>query len=299
MELTAELCRSILDCIPEGVYLVDSSRRIVFWNRGAEDITGYVSHEVIGRSCKDNLLQHCDSRGHVLCLDRCPLTATLSDGEPRTADIYLKHKMGHRLPVRVKAIAVRGAGDAIAGAVEVFEDITAHPIRPADGADNTRWRDALTGIASEELITAQLEAHIRACRRDIGAAGVLLFRVDRLTELAQQYGRDASILAIKTAAHALAICARHGDLVGRWEDDGCLGILDNAGVETLRHVGEELRALVAASSFQWWGDQVGITVSVGGTMIRTGDTVEQVLERVEERWNRSQEAGGNRVTLID
>jgi len=45
-----------LDTIFDGVYIVDKERRIVFWNKGAEEITGYSAKEVCGRKCSDNIL---------------------------------------------------------------------------------------------------------------------------------------------------------------------------------------------------------------------------------------------------
>jgi PAS domain S-box-containing protein len=61
-ELAAEGFRTILEGLPTGVYLVGRDRRIIFWNDGCERITGFLRHEVIGRSCAQDLLMHCDER---------------------------------------------------------------------------------------------------------------------------------------------------------------------------------------------------------------------------------------------
>ena len=34
-----------------GVYIVDDERRILFWNKAAEEITGYTAEEMVGKSC--------------------------------------------------------------------------------------------------------------------------------------------------------------------------------------------------------------------------------------------------------
>jgi len=41
--------RIVLESLPNGVYVVDTERRILFWNDGAEQITGYLRQDVIGR----------------------------------------------------------------------------------------------------------------------------------------------------------------------------------------------------------------------------------------------------------
>ena len=94
--------RELLDNLYEGVYYVDRQRRITFWNKAAETITGYSRREVLGHKCFQNLLKHVDDQGVSLCLSACPLAQTIQDGQPRSTSVYLHHKDGHRLPVAVR-----------------------------------------------------------------------------------------------------------------------------------------------------------------------------------------------------
>src|SRR5271167_1619652 len=87
----------LLDSISDGVYFVDSQWQITYWNRGAERLTGYSAGEAVGRQCPDNFLEHVDAAGHALCIDGCPLTSTIRDGQAREAEIFLRHKLGHRV----------------------------------------------------------------------------------------------------------------------------------------------------------------------------------------------------------
>ena len=63
--LTADLdfYERVLDNLHDGVYFVDRDRQITYWNRGAYRITGYSPQEVLGRTCRDNLLMHSDRSG--------------------------------------------------------------------------------------------------------------------------------------------------------------------------------------------------------------------------------------------
>lgn len=49
-----ELYLSILNHIQDGVYYVDIHRKIKFWNKGAEQITGYKAQRRISDSHFDN-----------------------------------------------------------------------------------------------------------------------------------------------------------------------------------------------------------------------------------------------------
>ncbi len=120
---TANL-RLILDSIFDGVYIVDRKRKIIFWNSGAEEITGYSSDEVSGRRCSDNILNHIDENGNILCKGKCPLLRTLKTGKHVRMKVYPLHKSGNRFPVMTHiAPIVDKDGNTIA-AVEVFRDIS-------------------------------------------------------------------------------------------------------------------------------------------------------------------------------
>ena len=57
----------IVDALAEGVYVCDLERRITFWSKSAERITGWPAAEVVGRQCFDSVLCHVDKDGHQLC----------------------------------------------------------------------------------------------------------------------------------------------------------------------------------------------------------------------------------------
>ena len=117
-----DIHRRILDEIQDGVYFLDTDRRITYWNRGAERITGFKSDEVLGRCCSDNILMHVDHAGLQLCKGHCPAARTIADGSFQEDEVFLHHKQGHRVPVRVRTSPVRDEAGGIIGAVEIFND---------------------------------------------------------------------------------------------------------------------------------------------------------------------------------
>src|SRR5450756_340591 len=58
----------ILDAVSDGVYVTTGERKIVFWSKGAERITGYSSDEVLNGHCYDNILIHTDVLGRTCVL---------------------------------------------------------------------------------------------------------------------------------------------------------------------------------------------------------------------------------------
>jgi len=83
MDIGKDSYERIIDSLHSGLYFVNRDRVITYWNKAAENISGFSAEEVVGRSCTDNILTHIDSDGNSLCLGMCPLAATISDGTPR------------------------------------------------------------------------------------------------------------------------------------------------------------------------------------------------------------------------
>ena len=78
-----EIYRDILDGLQIGVSVLDLQKKIVFWSDGAEHITGYARIDVLGHSCAENILQHCNETSCEMCSGHCPLSAVLHDAKNR------------------------------------------------------------------------------------------------------------------------------------------------------------------------------------------------------------------------
>ncbi len=119
--------REILDTLPDGTYVTDVERRIVFWSRSATRLTGWPASEVVGRTCSDNLLVHIDKDGHRLCgEEHCPLHRSIVTGKvsPEPLLVFAQHKPGHRIPVEVTVAPISDATGRVVGGIEVFRDLT-------------------------------------------------------------------------------------------------------------------------------------------------------------------------------
>ncbi len=124
LEKGKNVSKEALDCIYDGVYIVNPDREIVFWNRGAEQITGYKKEKVTGFWCGDNILNHIDENGILLCRGGCPIVQTMKDGKPIEMKVYPKHQDGHRFPVETHISCLRDDEGNILGVIEVFRDIS-------------------------------------------------------------------------------------------------------------------------------------------------------------------------------
>jgi len=113
-----------LNNLYDGVYVVDPQRRILFWNKAAEMMTGYSAEEVLGHSCKDDILNHIDENGILLCRSACPIVKAIAFKGTATAKVYPKTKQGRRFPVETHVSTIQDETGEVVAAIEVFRDIT-------------------------------------------------------------------------------------------------------------------------------------------------------------------------------
>ena len=289
--------REIVESLPTGVYLVDRDRKILMWNSGAEAISGYKRHEILGRYCQDNILAHCDANSNLLCGAACPLAETMLDGKPRQADVFLRHKDGELVPVRVRAVPIRNEEGMIIGAAESFEEIPAPepdellPIEPVH--DNF---DAATGIPDHPSMVLHLRQSLDHFHESQVAFGVFSVAVDKLDHFKETLGKKAVEAILRVVARTLSRNLHPAD-AGRWSQDRLLAVAANCPPAALSSVAWRLKKIVCAASVQWWGDRISFTISMGATGVRAEDTVDSLVERCAEALETSLAEGGDQVTI--
>jgi diguanylate cyclase (GGDEF)-like protein/PAS domain S-box-containing protein len=297
--LDNSIYRTVLEGLATGVYLVDRDRKILVWNDGAERISGYLRHEVIGRFCHDNILMHCDENHGLLCGVACPLAATIHDGRPRTADVFLRHKGGQLVPVRVHAAPIRDARGVIIGAAESFDERIVSPEEeaPPDAGTVHDCPDDLTNLPN----AGSMKSHAAAILEDFTANhnqfGIMTIAIDKLDEIQRNYGYKAVESVVRVTARTLSNNLRPADVLGRWSGQRFLAIVTNCPAAALVRVGEILKRLVSLAAVPWWGDRISVTISIGAAAARAGDTVEALLARSEEALNTSLKLGGDHVAV--
>ena len=114
--------QTILDSLGDGVYVTDPDRRILYWNKAAERITGWRANDMVGRCCFDNILIHVDKDGHLLCgKEYCPLHRAMVTGSGSECPlVFAQGKDAQRIPMQVTVAPIRNGAGEIVGGVEVF-----------------------------------------------------------------------------------------------------------------------------------------------------------------------------------
>jgi diguanylate cyclase (GGDEF)-like protein/PAS domain S-box-containing protein len=296
MRLEKDTYEKVVENLHDGLYFVDRNRVITYWNRAAEQISGFTADEVIGTSCSDNILTHVDSEGNSLCAGMCPLAATITDGKPREDEVYMHHKDGHRIPVSVRVSTLPDRDGNIAGGIELFTDISnraANELRVKE-LEKLALLDNLTLLANRNYIEKELQIRFEEKRRYSMPFGILFIDIDHFKRFNDTYGHDVGDDVLKFIANTFVANARPFDLYGRWGGEEFVGIIRNIEGERL---GNRLRLLVEQSYIIHDNEKLHVTISIGATVADDNDTMDSLMKRADTLMYESKVAGKNRLTM--
>lgn len=270
--------QTLLEDLPVGIYLVDRNQRIRFWNRGAEQIVGHLSHEVVGRPCTAHIA--CDQHGHTLCGNDCPVTGTLRDGQPRRVAAYYLHKLGHRVAVNIRSQAIVQNGEAIEGATVLFEEsVNAHTVESAPAIYGCL--DAVMGVPSHRLTRAMLEQCFASLQETRRAFGLLRIRVLGLDEFRSKHGPKSAVPFLQTTARTLQHSLDPEAFLGRWGEDEFIALLPSPNPVAIAAAAESVWSLITHSEVRWWGDSFTVEAVVTHAVAQSGDNLEKLLNGLE------------------
>jgi diguanylate cyclase (GGDEF)-like protein/PAS domain S-box-containing protein len=292
--------KEIIDNLYEGVYFVDRDRVITYWNKGAERITGYTAQQAIGAACRENMLNHVTAEGLPLCLNNCPLSAVMEDGVPREAEVFVHHADGHRLPVILRATALRNRMGEIVGAIESFSnnEIVIDARRRLSDMHQIAQTDPLTKIGNRLHLQGRLHAAVAEVQHTQNPAGLLFMDIDHFKNVNDTYGHELGDKVLCMVANTFRDTLRSTDTVGRWGGEEFVAIVyDIFDKMTLFAIAEKLRKLIEMSRLDEEGQSITVTISIGATCLSPNDTPESIIRRADGLMYQSKQAGRNAVTV--
>jgi diguanylate cyclase (GGDEF)-like protein/PAS domain S-box-containing protein len=290
----------ILDSLQDGIYYLDRDRIITYWNRGAEQISGYNAEQVIGKSCRNNLLNHVTDNGLELCKEHCPMAATMQDGKPRKAYVYLHHADGHRVPVQIRSTAIHDESGSIIGAVETFHKGVSPESaeRRIRKLQQTALLDPLTSIGNRRHLESRLKTSMMEYHENKFPFGLLFCDIDHFKMVNDTFGHSLGDNVLRMVAQTMRSNIRETDVMGRWGGEEFLVILKDINLELLFKIGEKLIHLVRQSHLSSSdGHIVSVTISVGGTLVNKADTIDSLVDRADRLMYQSKANGRNRITI--
>ena len=131
----------IMDQFPEGVFLVNTRWQVSYFNRTAQEITGYSREEAMGKFCWDIFRSE-------LCHKKCPMRISMSTGQALIdQEVEIRTKSGEKKLILVSTAQIKKPGNRVLGGVETFSDLSCLQY-PAEGKDSQAFAD-IVGVSPQ------------------------------------------------------------------------------------------------------------------------------------------------------
>jgi len=298
MQDNIEIYKRLLDNLNEGIYLLNNDRKITFWNRGAEKLTGFSQSDVLGKRCSDAVILHIDEEGKNICDTDCPVVKTMNDGRSREEEIYLHHRQGHRVPVRVRIVPILDKDKRIIGAAEILSENFSNAAlkRRIKHLQQQSLLDPVTQLLNRRGIEINLNSRVEEMKRYDLKFGLLFIDIDRFKSINDTYGHVTGDEVLKMVSKTLANSLRPFDTLGRWGGEEFIAIVANVDDQMLSSIAERCRFLVEHSGLPDEHGSVKVTVSIGATLSRPDDDMLKLIQRADELMYSCKEFGRNCVT---
>ena len=153
--------------------------------------------------------------------------------------------------------------------------------------------DPLTRLFNRRLGLLALEREVASCDRSGRPLTVLMADLDHFKQLNDTHGHLRGDQALRAAADVMRATMRRGDTVCRYGGEEFVLVLPDTTADEA--------AVVAARLFtavQRRGEELGLplTMSLGLTAYRPGDSVEAILQRADYALYASKDQGRNRFS---
>jgi diguanylate cyclase (GGDEF)-like protein len=228
------------------------------------------------------------------------------------ADLYERYRDQKRLLDRLVRISdryqlaerERGAGYAadyrrevrrIEKLVRISDSYQAMLRELTDRLRTLSTHDDLTGLLNRRSLREQLLEAIAGA----SPFGLAFVDVDHFKVVNDKWGHLAGDAVLSRLAEAVVSHLGRGDVCGRWGGEEFLVLFPGRSAAAMTHIAERLREDVAGLRHAGGeGATFSVTISLGLTVFRVGESLEALLNRADAALYKAKESGRNRVVFL-
>jgi len=157
-------------------------------------------------------------------------------------------------------------------------------------------QDALTGIWNRYRIKEFMEHELALFERNQRPFGVILIDIDNFKSINDDYGHLTGDRILVQVSELISKHIRQIDLFGRWGGEEFVIIVSETDKPSIMTLAEKLRTGIEHHEFDI---KRKVTISLGVSLARPGDSELKLLDRVDEGLYQSKHGSKNQVSFIE
>lgn len=289
----------LLESMHDGVVFVDSSMKIIHWNRAAERLTGISTKSVLDRQWSPSLIQLHDEDDSPIVDADCPLADAIDSCVQVLRRLTVRSRDGKRTPVDVQVVPVFGAGGTVYGGTLVLHDASSQTTleERVQALHLRATRDPLTQVANRSEFD-RVHSQFVSTHLEVGLPySLIICDIDHFKSVNDTFGHANGDEALRQFAKMLKTQCRSGDLVARYGGEEFVMLCADCDIATATERADSIREIVAKTP-QAAVEGRSLTASFGVTELQGGDTEDTMLRRADRALYMAKERGRNRVVQL-
>jgi diguanylate cyclase (GGDEF)-like protein len=159
--------------------------------------------------------------------------------------------------------------------------------------------DPLTDLANRRAVEDALDRETDRSRRYGSKLSVLLFDVDQLKRINDEFGHHVGDSVLQHVARVLAEAVRSVDVPGRWAGDEFLVVLPDTGAGQAGRLAKRLLVTLRDNPPQIQDQSIFSSLSAGVAEYKKNESVEDLVHRVDKAMYDAKKAGRDRIVTAD
>jgi len=156
--------------------------------------------------------------------------------------------------------------------------------------------DALTGVHNKRFFLEFLDREMARCTRHGRPVALVMFDIDHFKQVNDQYGHLTGDYVLKEMARRLSTRIRRDELLARYGGEEFAAVLPETGLQGALEFGEQIRQIVARDPFEFEGDKLPVTISVGVAVVDGREIdLQTFVKTADENLYRAKRSGRNLV----
>lgn len=155
--------------------------------------------------------------------------------------------------------------------------------------------DSLTELPNRRGFEMLANQAIQEARRSQSTLCALLFDLDDFKQLNDNHGHLAGDAVLRGFAQHLQQSLRQSDIVCRWGGEEFILLLKDTTLESARQLGEKIRQQTESSAFEFAGQMLHTSTSIGLAALHDDDDLQALIARADRALYRAKQAGRNRL----
>ena len=281
------LAANVFDNTLDGIIITSQDGNIIKVNRAFEQITGYSSEEVVGRSTRMLRSERHDAQFYD------DMWRSVNEQGGWQGEIWDRHKQGHVIPLWLSISSLRDDDGEVQRYIATMYDISEQKMSQ-ERVHRLAHYDMQTNLPNRTLFMERLDHALSRAKRQKTSLALMFIDLDNFKDVNDSYGHPVGDELLRQVGNRLRKVTRASDTVARLSGDEFMLLVESVlSMSNVQMTAEKILNMLA-KPFELGGTKCYVTASLGVALYPDdGEDKDTLVKYADLAMYRSKNKGRN------